>query len=564
MTKPSYATVNRFQTTYFSFLILLSLGLTQAWGQGTPLTTPKCNEFTFDASSSYDPDNESLEFSWDFGDGSVSTEPVISHRYNKSGIYDVSLTIMDNSGLECATSMVKQQVLVNLPPRAVFSAPEFACVNQPVTMDASDSSDDSNSALAYRWDFGDGTTQGGEKKINKTYTSGGNYSINLTVSEDAPVCASSSALKNIHVNAPPKAEAGEEEILRCVTADEDMIVNFDAAASTDANNDALTYVWDFGDGQKGDGVRVSHKFSTVANYDVKLVVSDGTAYSCSTGVDFVRVRFNESPKADAGNDAIACLNEDVEFDGSNSVINKKGTVDATWNFDDGSQSKSLTATHAYKKAGKYQATLTLENQLNAMCAPNHDTKIVTVNTPPKVTLKATQKSCINEEVQFDASTATDDDGDKIEYYWTFGDGTILTAGSKVNHTYKQGGTYRVSVIVDDGKGSNCSTASDNVVVKVNTPPVANAGQNLTCCVDKPANFNASQSSDPDGDTLSYRWDFGDGASSDQPVSDHSYTKSGSYSVKLTVDDNSGTSCSQTTTGFVANVNTSPVPVINIR
>lgn len=552
-----------FSSRYFLSISFILLATT-AGAQDKPLTTPKCNEFTFDASSSYDPDNEALQFLWNFGDGQTSAEPVISHAYNQSGIYDVTLTITDNSGLECATSEIKQKVLVNLPPQPFFNIPAEACANQPIDFDASQSIDDSSQNLSYNWNFGDGAAPDTQKKTSKTFTQGGDYTVTLTVKEEAEVCSSAKIAKAIHINEPPKAEAGEEEILRCVVADEDMVVNFDASNSSDANNDALTYVWDFGDGEKSDGIRVSHRFNKIDNFDVKLVVSDNTAYGCATGVDFIRVRFNESPKANAGEDAVACVNQDIAFDGSASVINKKGTVDATWRFDDGTQSNALTTVHAYAKPGKYQATLTLENQLNSMCAPNSDTKIITVNTPPTVKLTATQSACIGEEVYFDASSAVDADGDNLEYYWTFGDGTIITAGSKIAHTYAQGGTYRVNVIVDDGKESSCSTASDNVVVKINTPPVADSGTNLTCCVDKPSSFDASRSSDPDGDTLTYNWNFGDGTTSTDAVTNHSYTKSGSYNVKLTVNDNSGTSCSQASSGFTAEVNTSPVPVINIR
>jgi len=71
----------------------------------------------------------------------------------------------------------------------------------------------------------------------------------------------------------------------------------------------------------------------------------------------------------------------------------------------------------------------------------------------------------------------------------------------------------------------------------NEPPVANAEvsplQGTTPLI---ANFNASGSSDPDGDTLSYRWDFGDGNFSSEVVTSHTYTEAGSYTIVLTVTD----------------------------
>jgi len=57
---------------------------------------------------------------------------------------------------------------------------------------------------------------------------------------------------------------------------------------------------------------------------------------------------------------------------------------------------------------------------------------------------------------------------------------------------------------------------------------ANVGEEIT--------FNASESYDPDGDSLGYLWDFGDGTTSDQKVATHVYNNVGEYAVKLTVSD----------------------------
>jgi len=52
-------------------------------------------------------------------------------------------------------------------------------------------------------------------------------------------------------------------------------------------------------------------------------------------------------------------------------------------------------------------------------------------------------------------------------------------------------------------------------------------------------FDASDSNDPDGDELEFRWDFGDGTSSKLKAPTHSYQKPGKYLVKLIVTDVAG-------------------------
>jgi PKD repeat protein len=54
-----------------------------------------------------------------------------------------------------------------------------------------------------------------------------------------------------------------------------LTCSFDATASTDADNDALTYSWAFGDGTTGSGATASHAYATAATRTVTLTVSDG-------------------------------------------------------------------------------------------------------------------------------------------------------------------------------------------------------------------------------------------------------------------------------------------------
>ena len=49
-------------------------------------------------------------------------------------------------------------------------------------------------------------------------------------------------------------------------------------------------------------------------------------------------------------------------------------------------------------------------------------------------------------------------------------------------------------------------------------------------------LDGRKSSDADGDELSYFWDFGDGTTSNEDVTEHSFTKLGQYTVTLTVTD----------------------------
>ncbi len=526
------------------------------------ITSPKCNQFTFDASSSYDPDNQNLTFSWDLGDGTKSAEPVVTHSYQTAGNYDVTLTVTDNSK---SSSVISRSVRANIRPQAAFNVTDNVCTNQPVAYDASPSSSDNKLKLQFSWDFGDGTNPGTGRELTKIYKKGGTYKTVLTVTDPGQSsCESNTAEKTIIVNEAPKADAGEETLLRCVLEQTDMTVNFDASNSKETNSGALSYYWDFGDGEHAEGETVAHTYKNLGNYDAKLIVKDPARDNCGTGVDFIAVKLHDAPKANAGEDIIACLNDEIFFDGSNSYVQKKGTVSAKWSFGDGETADGMKVSHQYSQAGKYQANLSIESQLNELCPTSKDTKNVTINTAPTVKISAVNSGCVGNKIDFDASSATDPDGDNLEYYWSFGDGVVIKAGPKISHEYKTGGTFKVSVVVDDGLGSNCSSATDEMPITINSAPQANAGANTACCVDKPTSFDASASVDSDGDNLTYHWDFGDGSAQEGIKLQHIYKKGGSYNVVLTVSDGTDSSCSSAQDSYTAQVNASPVASFDIK
>lgn len=74
------------------------------------------------------------------------------------------------------------------------------------------------------------------------------------------------------------------------------------------------------------------------------------------------------------------------------------------------------------------------------------------------------------------------------------------------------------------------TASSNAL------PVAAAGPDQSGVVGQVVNFDGSDSFDPEGQGLTYAWDFGDSESSPNATPSHTYKKIGTFNVTLTVND----------------------------
>jgi chitodextrinase len=125
----------------------------------------------------------------------------------------------------------------------------------------------------------------------------------------------------------------------------------------------------------------------------------------------------------------------------------------------------------------------------------------------------------------------------LSYGWTFGDGATGTRGSP-SHVYTSAGTYTISLVVTDTTGLTGSAISKASVAAL-TPPTANAGGPYSGTAGTAISFNGNGSSDPQSQSLSYLWTFGDGAAATGSSPSHDYFEAGDYVVSLTVTDTSG-------------------------
>ena len=148
----------------------------------TPLQPYDTDKIKFDASSSYDSDGSIVNYTWQFGDGSVGYGKIVYHKYGENKEYNVTLVVKDDKG--ASDKITKKIVVANKPPIADFThTPKKPNVGEKVKFDASISMDDDGNIVNYTWHFEDGTIEYG-KIVNYTYEKEGNYSVTLVVTDD--------------------------------------------------------------------------------------------------------------------------------------------------------------------------------------------------------------------------------------------------------------------------------------------------------------------------------------------------------------------------------------------
>ena len=308
-------------------------------------------------------------------------------------------------------------------------------------------------------------------------------------------------------------------------------VTFDAGDSDDPDGTIVSYAWDFGDDTTDTGVIVNHNYTAAGTYKVNLTVTDDDTRTDTIIKDLkvggIAALFTYSPSN-------PLANETVTFNATASFSREGYILNHTWNFGDTNitTTTSPIMNHSYIDVGIYNVTLTVTDNASLTDTTWH---IVKVGRWPVVIFTYSPSNPLaNQTVRFDAGDSYDPDGTIVNYAWDFGDDTTDT-GMIVNHNYTAAGTYTVNLTVTD---DDALTSSTSVLITVLEKPLAS----FTWSPEEPevgetVTFDASASSDRDGDIVDYEWNFGDGIeeSGPDPITTKTYTI-GTYNVTLTVTD----------------------------
>ncbi|WP_025742123.1 PKD domain-containing protein [Aquimarina pacifica] len=232
----------------------------------------------------------------------------------------------------------------------------------------------------------------------------------------------------------------------------------------------------------------------------------------------------------------------VSFDASDSSDPEGEPLTFSWDFGDNSSGTGATPTHVYTSNGLYTAVVTVTNtsggsataaiDINVSNAPIHDPVAIA-----EASLSSGQAPL---SVSFDASDSSDPEGEALTFSWDFGDNSS-GSGVAPTHVYTSGGIYTAVVTVSNTSGGSATAAIEiNVSNAPIHDPVAIVEASLSSGqAPLSVSFDASDSSDPEGEALAFSWDFGDNSYGSGTTPTHVYTSGGVYTVVVTVSNTSG-------------------------
>lgn len=246
-------------------------------------------------------------------------------------------------------------------------------------------------------------------------------------------------------------------------------ITFDGSDSYDSDGYIVEYLWDFGDGETGNGSIVTHQFQMSKAYTVILQVEDDDGDTDETSHTIVIN--NQAPVASISVDQQYIEPGDtVTFDGTDSYDPDGDSLSYEWKLGDGTViGTESVISYTFNEYGTYEVILTVtdDDPLNPMC--DTDFVMIYVNAPPIADFTYyPEDPYIFDVIEFDGSISYDPDGDIVNYTWDFDNGDYAY-GEVVYYMYVSGGWYSVTLTVTDDDGATDSYTEEIFVNYIYDP-----------------------------------------------------------------------------------------------
>ncbi len=363
------------------------------------------------------------------------------------GVHTITYTFTTAGG---CTGTINNTIEVYPRPTASFTASgnNGACLGQTVTL-TNTSTVPSGTITTWNWNLGDGNTpsynNGNPFAVN--YATANTYNVQLVTVSDRG-CFSVPVTQTVRISPLPVADFTVPTGI-CMPGGNATFNNL----SSVSDNSALSYVWNFGDGNTSANTNPSHVYAASGNYNVTLVST--SAFGCVHQVTKVMNSFFDKPLAAFSvSPQELCQGADNVFSDGSSAPNS--TVQSwAWNFADGTNSTVASPTKRFNTPGVYNVSLVVTNEVG--CVSNPFVLPVTVHLQPVIDAGQSYVLPQGTVLQLNATA----NSSTLTFNWSPGFGLSSTSVLNPTLTALQDQTYTLTAT-----GAFGCTARDQMTVKI--------------------------------------------------------------------------------------------------
>lgn len=449
-----------------------------------------------------------VQWNWIFGDGDSSSQQNPSHLYTND--LNDSLRLIVSDGYGCRDTSA--QVAFPYYRAAATVSQTTGCTPMQVQF-----SDNSNGALSWLWDFGNGSTSVQQNPVY-TYTSGGLYDVMLIATFPGG-CVDTIVYPQMISASQPLANFFSPTNAGCSPTQ----ISFQ-----NTSNDAVQFEWHFGDGGSSTQVNPQHIYYIPGTYSVTLIATN--SFGCTDTLirpDYISIpgtyTYFSLPSLDG------CQGAAIGF--TDSSVNASSW---NWDFGDGILDTLQNPLHVYNDTGTYFISLITSDSLGCTSSFTYPQPI-RIHPKPQAFATVSDTSGCN---SFTTSFINLSQG-AISYFWWLGNGQTSQQDNPV-HTYLQSGLFYPQLEATSSFGCKDTFTFPTAVNVLSTPVAEITASDTIGCTPSVISFSSQLSS---FQNPSYLWHSGSGQSGTSANFSATYTLDSIYVVSLIITNDNG--CSDT-------------------
>ena len=350
----------------------------------------------------------------------------------------------------------------NLAPEALILMPRQAAIieaGKPFTIDGSASTDPNDDELQYKWTLsGLGSPIDLSNKMSDTVTidtAGKDLVLTLLVQDTGGLTSQDIVVITIEPgNRPPVATITTPSNGGAYSEGSEIV--FNGLASSDPDEDILTYTWDLAEaGGPSYTASKQNKFSldlSEGQYSISLTVEDPDGESSTATHSFTVT--NLPPVAKITSDVNSLfVGEIIKLSGEESYDPEGGPLEFFWDFGDSKTSPQRSLEYSWNIPGTFTVSLMVVDEEKQNTTSTKDIEVKSLGPVASFEFSSGEKIRSNDNMTLDASESSALGSPIKEYKWNFGNGDETTTNeSSTEYSWSAGGYYNVTLIVIDEDG----------------------------------------------------------------------------------------------------------------